>query len=282
MRCVDHRLPGLAALLAIVALVALAIAPPVTGAQATRVAQRDGRAIAMRPVVAGIVIDDETDAPIAGVEIFALGADPFASQTDARGAFLIESRGDSAVVLVFRRLGYLQHTSRVRLRAGDTTRVSFVMSRITRLLDTVAVVARGGDVVPARLEGFERRRHLGRGTFLTRADFERQRPYVLGDVLARVLSVDVVDSAGHAVAVSRRGQKMNERGSSRPCVMRFGIDGLIFPVGTSVNMVQPGDIEAIEVYAGLATLPVELAGTSVNMECGLVLVWTRSGRTTLR
>lgn len=41
-------------------------------------------------------------------------------------------------------------------------------------------------------------------------------------------------------------------------------------------MISPGDVEAIEVFAGSSQIPAEFGGSTAG--CGVIALWTKRGR----
>jgi hypothetical protein len=83
---------------------------------------------------------------------------------------------------------------------------------------------------------------------------------------------------GVPLALSKRGQKLVSEPTGGmivvPCVLRVAIDGQIQPGSTSLDIVTPEEIEAVEIYSGPATIPSEFAGAR-DQSCGLIVIWTR-------
>ncbi len=135
----------------------------------------------------------------------------------------------------------------------------------------------------ARLEGFERRRKAGTpSAVVMQAEIERAAPIALSRMLRGVAGIQVGDSLGSTVAISRRGAKPSAilKGVGFglvPCVMRVMLDGIVMPPLFSIDQVVPRDVYAIEVYNGPARLPPELSGMRTDSWCGLVAIWTREG-----
>lgn len=82
------------------------------------------------------------------------------------------------------------------------------------------------------------------------------------------------------ILISSRGLAPSYRDglmTPAPCPLRLVIDGMPMPADTSVDEISPEDVGGIEIYAGAATLPMELAHFQEDDWCGAVLVWTRGG-----
>jgi hypothetical protein len=87
-----------------------------------------------------------------------------------------------------------------------------------------------------------------------------------------------MDSSGVPQALANRARKVSAAGQAMvvvPCVMRVALDGQLLPAGTSLDLVTPSALAAIEIYPGPATIPVEFAGMARDIGCGLIVLWTR-------
>jgi hypothetical protein len=166
--------------------------------------------------------------------------------------------------MVVRGIGYRPAVSDVDVRDGDTLRLAFLLQRTPNELATVFVTER---TLSPKLREFEERRKLGFGQFFTRADIDKINPVSTGDVLRRALALRV-SANGQAVGSSRYG-----------CPTPIYVDGVAVGPGSLAAAPAPGEIAAIEVYAGPSTVPVWLAKGTLgsNTGCGAVVIWTRDG-----
>jgi len=145
------------------------------------------------------------------------------------------------------------------------------------------------------MQQFERRRRRGSGSFLTRAQIDRQHASRLTDLLRTMAGVTVEpDENGSLVVLLRRSTMFtvdarpaarSDSGSPQPqtaagpqmsvkkCPAAFQLDGLPIDGGATADLdVKPEQVEAIEVYPG-GQVPIEL-GARTSM-CGVVFIWTR-------
>jgi len=233
--------------------------------------------------VSGRIVDAQSSAPVARAELLLLrGADTLArGQSDSLGRFTAAGTVGEQFTLELRRLGYQPAAIRWTANAADTTFV-IGMIPVAQTLTTVAVLER--DPVPSRLSGFEARAAArAGGTYILREQIDAWHPRQTSDLMRRVLGVKLVDSSGILLAASARGQKVdlksaNTTRSWAPCIMRVGVDGQIKEWGFSMDAVDPNHIHGIEVYNGPASTPSEFSGMRTDSYCGLVMIWTRSGR----
>ena len=226
--------------------------------------------------VTGTVVD-ATGAAIPGVEVLVLGA-RLKALSGERGEFTFPSIAAGTHRVVTRRSGYRADTTDVELAAGDTVALWLEMTRIAVMLDEVDVT---DTYISPRLHGFEQRRlHAIGGKFVGPAEIRAQAPTETSDLLRRVMGVRLADSIHVLIPVSNRGNKVVQVGRERmsvPCVMRIGVNGFITDPGFSLNLISPLDIHGIEVYNGPASIPPEFNRTAVDLYCGLIMIWTKSG-----
>jgi hypothetical protein len=152
--------------------------------------------------------------------------------------------------------------------------------------------------------GFYHRQYSDFGHFITRDQIEARRATRITDVLSAVPGVRLVPDGqmiGRWLLQFRQASTtfgglceprvfvdglIAIRGDSKPVVMTPG-GGIIDELNQedprspepSVNeVVDPRDIEAIEVYRSGVEVPAEFGGMGPFTRCGVVVVWTRRGR----
>ncbi len=225
--------------------------------------------------ISGVVIGTD-GRPLVDVEVVVIRTSQ-TTTTQAGGDFHFDSIVPGTYLVTMRLIGYSPVMIKLELRSGITTLITQSLVRAAPILDTVTTVA---TMPPAtsRLRDFERRRANGVGSFLTRDDIERRNPVALSVMLRSVPSLDIIDSLGTPLPVSRRGVTVRRIGGSlrpAPCVMRVMVDGMLQPGGQSIDAIPPLEIAGVEVYAGPATMPRELVTSAEGSYCGLVVIWTR-------
>lgn len=152
--------------------------------------------------------------------------------------------------------------------------------------------------------GFYERQRSNFGYFMTPTDIERLQASRLTDLLLRAPGVRLVSMTSGSVGgryVVLRGSNLSQGGVCRP---RVFVDGLLYALGDSqpkridedratetpeevMQRVDQGlslddvgparDIAAIEVYRSGSQVPVQFGGTSVETQCGVIVIWTRQG-----
>lgn len=150
------------------------------------------------------------------------------------------------------------------------------------LLPPLRVEARSSDP-PAKIRGFDRRRRRHpAGVFVGRAEIERRDPRRVSDLLRGVAGI----TPGRPPAgVGRPRVRMDRTPvvpGRRSCRVRFFVDGMPVPKrgGFRIDDLQPDDVEAIEVYRGVAEVPPRFQRREDS--CGTVVIWTRAPGTDRR
>ena len=112
------------------------------------------------------------------------------------------------------------------------------------------------------LPPIQRPQQAGLGQYITRQEIQERRPYVV---------TDSSESRGMTLVCSR--DRCVPRSTRRNC--------LPFVVGTGsprrrrAGGMEPNDLEAIEVYNGVSTVPSEYLRPRDRPQCGMIVVWTR-------
>ncbi|HEV8383154.1 MAG TPA: TonB-dependent receptor [Gemmatimonadales bacterium] len=239
---------------------------------------------AQAQVLAGTVVDSATGQPIVGAHILLLDSAGTTLKTvvtspDGQFTFRIPHLGEYR--LLISRIGYPISLSKPFLfSSAFTARVALSLPSNPITLDTIIVVARE---IERRLTylvdaGFYQRRHEGFGHFLTRDEIDKRDPLILSDLLKGMSGVRVNCTGARRCAVTMRAANtMFFRGKCNPSVVLDGV--LLQPGGTGGSglslddLVNPFNIEALEVYPGPEGVPVQYSG--YLSPCGAILVWSR-------
>lgn len=235
--------------------------------------------------LAGVVADSASQERIAGARVILLdstGTTPLAvtvTSLDGRFSFKLPYTGQYR--LVVSRIGYSSlATKPFVIDSAFVARVSVSLPSTPLTLDTVAVVGIAEKRLPYLADaGFYRRRQIGFGRFLTRADIDKLDAQIMSDLLHDIPGVRVVcTGARHCTVTMRAANTMFMRGPCQPSVV---IDGVVVRAGgvsskgdlTLDDLINPFDVEAVEVYPGPEGVPVQYSG-SVS-PCGAIIVWSR-------
>jgi hypothetical protein len=276
-------------------------------------AQVDSSSGALR----GRIIDARTTQAIpAVVVVLTLGRDTLGrTQSDSGGTFVVRARRAARVVAHFTRVGYRADSTPVDI-LGTSNQLRVAMTPLgaqtIASLDPTKVVAANGTTE------FDRRAAMrSGGVFITEADIEKRQPVRTSDLFHGLLGVSVRDSDGVQQLVSNRGIRSNLTPSSTPktagrpvttlppargtappsapssgtddaprgpsvdgrkCVLRIGVDGQLMDRSFSIDAIPVSAVRGIEAYLGPATIPVEFSSPGPDAPCGIVMVWTRTGR----
>lgn len=211
----------------------------------------------------GTVLDRMSDEPVLGAAVLLIRSDGVRAlpqvETDSTGAFGFPEVPVGPYTLAIRRMGYQELTRGVLLQVQVRTEIT--ASLAPEAIDVEPVFVTVERRTSAAMIDFERRRALGIGQFVTRADIERRQPRQVSDLFRMMPGVRVVpDRLGDArLLVHGR------------CVPKLFIDGVASYEGMSLDiMLRPDDVEGIEVYT-TASAPPQYARAA----CGVVVVWTR-------
>jgi hypothetical protein len=240
--------------------------------------------VAAQVRVVGRVVEDETGIPIKGVDVTVRG--PHGGYlahriTDERGMFEYFAKRANGIRFAAQRIGYKPNTTPVLyFDQHDFFRVEVRLDRNAVLLAPLEVVARSGVRESPVLSNFRSRLVLGHGHYFTRADIDKRNPARVTDMLAELPGVRL-QSSGRGL---RRTVRM-ARTSGTNCPTQIWVDGfLINRQGvlpstaddyTIDDIVHPKDVEGIEVYSGLSTVPPEFLNRWAH--CGVIAIWTRHG-----
>jgi hypothetical protein len=237
----------------------------------------------------GRVLEDASEQPVAEATVIlqdGRGRDLQRQITDAEGNFVFVVTGKGPVRLRAERIGYRRATT-APFHFEDYTvfSVEVRLDVSAVLLAPLTIVARSRSGPSPTLAGFERRREVGHGWFLSREDIVRRNASRATDLLTSAPGVWLQNPRGG----SRRAVYMDRSGAR--CPAQLFIDGFHVnrPMGGLPGrrgqnasdtifldeLVHPDAIEGIEVYQGLGRLPSDFV-TRENV-CGVVAIWTRRG-----
>lgn len=264
----------------------VAVLAPTAAAQQT--------AVGTAPRLTGVVTDTARQ-PLAGVRVSVVGT-ALAAATDSAGRFVLAGIPAGPLRVAFRRLGFEPDTLVLDPRTLRRDSASAALRPLAvRLAPTVVTATR--EFQSAKLAGFYRRRRGGRGQYVTRAQFEPFAPPDVASVLRRFHSLQLEPTPEGQLVVSTRGPAVRNLRLAA-CAMRIGLDGQLMPGDFRIDEVPIEEVEAIEVYAGPASVPAEFqtvlpgqdpisrdtalhgGGTSdieTSTSCGLVMIWTATG-----
>ncbi len=249
---------------------------PTVATAAAEDAEPAARQVAM---LAGVV-EDSIGTPIMDAEIAVIGT-ALRTRSGSGGTWRLSGVEPGPVLVSARRVGYLPQTLTVHLKEGETRALDLTLNEVMArpyVLPDVMVFTPPRTFRSVFHQGFySRKLSYPGGTFFTREDLMAFKPQFTSDVFR--------STPGFYQYRDRRGQSqwvMRGATTSSNCPIRFFIDGTNIPLnGMSIDeLVQPSDIEGIEIYRGASTVPAEFSGRSIqdDSRCGVVAVWTRVTR----
>ena len=212
-------------------------------------------------------VRDTAGKPIAGAEVRIAGGELLARTNDA-GGFRIGAAPVGHLTLAVRRLGFAPLSTDLTLRAG---RVDSLVVRLATLAADLPGVTVEDEATPRShrfLAGFWERRSHGFGSFITRDEIEARHASNFADVVRMVPSTAVTSVNGRPAIRFRRGP------GTRDCPPQYWVDGQRVDQASPDEFV-PEDVEAIEIYPGPATIPVQFAPRPFSYTCGAIVIWTR-------
>ncbi|HSM06304.1 MAG TPA: carboxypeptidase regulatory-like domain-containing protein [Longimicrobiales bacterium] len=223
----------------------------------------------------GRVVDAD-GRPLVGAEVRLVGAGRVAP-TNERGVFVLEGVQAGTEILEVEMMGYATQREGVRVVGGRAQELTVRMATEPVELAPILVTVRPRTWFIDR-RGLEDRIALGMGFILLREDIEERSAQVLGELMRDIPGVRVRAGGGglrRNYVVQMRGASNLENDACQPMVwvdgVKWGTDGSAF------TEVMAFEIEAVEVFRGPAEVPGEYAGS--DSRCGVVVVWTRRGRT---
>ncbi len=259
--------------------------------------------------VSGRLVDLVSNQPIAYGMVTLMPVEGRGSRAvvaDNQGNWSIEAPGPGAYYVAAKRLGYQPWVSGpITIGQGDDLTSVFHLRPLPVMLDPVEVSAAATRHY-LELAGFYERQKGDFGHFMTPEQIEKRRATRVTDLLLGLPGVQLVSmttgSAGPRF-VQLRGGTLSRGGVCRP---RVFVDGLMFARGDSRplrlttneatemaideqiqridqglsldDIGAPSTIAAVEVYRSANQVPVQFGGTSVETLCGVIVIWTRTGR----
>jgi hypothetical protein len=223
-----------------------------------------GQAPPHRRELVGIV-KDPAGVGIEGATIEIRGA---AVGTNAKGAFQLWTADIDTVTISVRRLGYLPISAQIAARGGQWDTVVVEMERTSQRLSAVTVT--GGPTRRALgLRDFEARRATRSGIFVTRDEIAARNTTRLTEVLQNKRGIKVVRLRSGISGIRFASY------SARPtCSPNVWVDGQ-WARDLEVDEIPATDVEAIEVYETMASIPFEFTPLAGAIPCGTIVIWTR-------
>lgn len=229
----------------------------------------------------GIVIDRSTGTRVsyAFIRFRAVdGTEVEAVVCDSAGEFNIRLTPGARYQAEVKATGYIDQSDTVQTFQGPTASVLLRLRPAPFPVEPLRVVV-SKRISHLDAVGFYHRRQMGFGYFMTAADIERTYPTVMTDALRNVPGVRVVCPGGR-IFCDVRTRAAGSMFFGRMCVPTIVLDGAVVRMGgasdgtpTVDEVLQPYDIEAVEVYPSAAGVPVQYSG--FMSPCGAVIAWSK-------
>lgn len=218
-------------------------------------------------LISGILLDAEDQTLLRGGVVTLLDRNSAAVariRTDSAGAFSFPLARSGSYRLHAGQVGYRAVASpALIIGSRDTVEVEFSLARDVVVLKPLVVKARTRRRTPAAERFYARAEAGGFGTFITRSEIDKVHPIRTTDLLRRIPGIQTTDMMG--------GSAVSVRGTCRPTVY---VDGVRVNGYRSIDdLVQPLDVEGLEVYRSAHNAPVEFTGLRAG--CAAILIWTR-------
>jgi hypothetical protein len=222
-------------------------------------------------VIRGRILEDPSSRPISGASVALVGAvtarSAATANTGSDGGFSITAPSPGIYRLLAELPGYRTAvTPAFELFAGDQVQITLRLLSDTARLRPMVVTANARQN-NNRLSGFSRRNAFGR--YITRDQIDRMHPIFVSDLLRTAPGVQVVASPrgfGYDVLTTE---------GCRPAIYVDGLHYTLMGGETIDQVVNPNEIDSIEVYAHAAEVPPEYMGPGST--CGAIVIWTKRG-----
>lgn len=231
--------------------------------------------------VTGYVREDSTLRGMSGVEVVAAGTDR-STRTDGEGRFVLRGVPPGSQTIVARAVGFEPAAFSLTAAEGGSYAHVFYLTRAIVRLDTVSTTAARKAAFDLGRAGFEYRRQLGFGKFVTPDELRQSEHRGVADMLATIQGIRIYTPPppNHRARVAVNGRRTGL------CPLRIYLDGaMVFPGGPNndprydtrpdLTRLATSELHAIEVYRGASEVPGEYGGASAA--CGVLLIWTRRG-----
>jgi hypothetical protein len=230
--------------------------------------------------VAGTVRSEGAEDPVAGARVVLQlrgAGQRLTATTDTLGFFSMRLPEGGRYSLEVTAAGFEAFISQeVDVGHAETVTLEIRLGRDVIPLEPIRVSARTTD---PRLAGFHERRLSGAfGRFLTRQDVERSSPPRSTELLRGVAGISLTPVRRGRAA--QTGNLVSVRGGFGLCEPALYIDGHRVrqsAQSTLDDILNPQDVEGVEVYSTGSTAPVQFYDPSA---CGVILFWTRPGGST--
>lgn len=217
--------------------------------------------------IRGVVVDDLTRGPVPGavIELYlAPQPDTIRTTTNDQGRFTLSVTDAGTYGLRASHPSYLpSEMDSVTIGTGEDLWVELRLGQTAIPLEPLRVqVSRS-----SHLAGFDERRRIGLGRYLTRGDIENRKAARISDLLSQTPGVRFQRTRSAGMLLTMRSGGAN-------CLPAIWIDDVEVHQNersTIDDLLRPGVLEAVEIYSSHGAAPRQY----VTGPCGVVLFWTR-------
>jgi hypothetical protein len=209
--------------------------------------------------------------PVSGAQVQVLGS-PSKARTDTAGRFAMAALPGGTQTVQVLALGAAPARTIVELKPGGSADVQVTVDPNAVAIAPVSVIAERTRVART---GFEERRKMGFGRFLTSEEIERRHVFETSDLFRATPGISIRREQFRVIVEFTRAKGISK--NLGPCEPALFIDGVHLMTDEAMSLddwVRPTEIEAIEMYNGLAGVPPFARGLSLY--CGVIAVWTKS------
>lgn len=224
--------------------------------------------------ITGVVRSASDSAPLSHATVVVKGTWKTA-QTNDSGAFAFNNVSAGSQRLEVRKLGFRAADTTLQVSLGVNTSVDFRLTPLPQRLAEVEV--RGRKImIPAHLQAVYERANRNHGTLITAEDIRRRNPLDTKAMLEGIAGVHVLNAW---IIFARCSNPIGGPSPflTPPRVHVYVNGGRGTVVGdpaeayAAIQDIHPSSIELMEVYTGIARIPVEYLADA----CATVAIWTK-------
>jgi len=258
--------------------------------------------------VRGQLVDAESNRPVAQAVLTLRASDSAVVSTatsDAEGRWRLGAPRPGVYHVAVQRLGYRPLVSSgVVIDGGAEVNLTL---RMRPMPVELAPVNARAVAIRRNLEynGFFDRQKGNFGHFVSPEAIERRQASRITDLLTPIPGVQLMQGRGGTVGAAQIGLRGSSVTDGALCRPRVFVDGMMYARGDSRavrvrstdareredvemrldqaitldDIGHPSTIAGIEVYRSATQVPARFGGTSVETLCGVIVIWTHTGRT---
>jgi hypothetical protein len=212
------------------------------------------------------LVRDPNGSGIEGATVEIKGA---SAGTNDKGAFQLWTAEIDTLTISIRRLGYAAVSALITARNGQWDTVVVEMDRTSQQLAAVTVNGSGARRALG-LRDFAARRAVGNGLFIDREEIAAHNSARTSDVLRGKRGITLVKLPNGSF-----GARFSLYSHSKTkCTPDLWIDG-VWSRDTEIDEILSSDIEAMELYETMASVPFQFTSHGKTVPCGTIVVWTR-------